>query len=73
MRFRLSDCGRSMLGRRQIERAVAEREIVRTWPMRGTLHFLAAADVHWMLELLTPRILQVRRRVRRNSGSTTRR
>lgn len=31
--------------------------IVRTWPMRGTLHFLAAADVHWMLELLTPRIL----------------
>ena len=56
-----------------IERAVAEREIVRTWPMRGTLHFLAAADVHWMLELLTPRILQVRRRVRRNSGSTTRR
>ncbi len=30
-----------------IERAVAEREIVRTWPMRGTLHFLAAADVHW--------------------------
>ncbi len=30
-----------------IERAVAEREIVRTWPMRGTLHFLAAADVRW--------------------------
>ena len=25
--------------------------------MRGTLHFVAAADVRWMLELLTPRIV----------------
>ena len=25
--------------------------------MRGTLHFVAAADIHWMLDLLTPRIL----------------
>jgi len=40
-----------------VERAIAERKIVRTWPMRGTLHFVAAADVHWMLDLLTPRIL----------------
>jgi hypothetical protein len=40
-----------------IERAVAERRIVRTWPMRGTLHFVAAEDVRWMLELGTPRIV----------------
>jgi hypothetical protein len=40
-----------------IERALADRKIVRTWPMRGTLHFVAAADVRWMLELLTPRIV----------------
>ena len=40
-----------------IEQAIANRTIVRTWPMRGTLHFVAAADVRWMLELLTPRIL----------------
>ncbi|MFN7930827.1 MAG: winged helix DNA-binding domain-containing protein [Blastocatellia bacterium] len=40
-----------------IERALAERAIIRTWPMRGTLHFVAAADVWWMLELLTPRIV----------------
>jgi hypothetical protein len=40
-----------------VERAVAERAVVRTWPMRGTLHFVAAADVRWMLELLTPRVL----------------
>ncbi|MGI8819764.1 MAG: winged helix DNA-binding domain-containing protein [Chthoniobacterales bacterium] len=40
-----------------VEQAIAARQIVRTWPMRGTLHFVAAEDVHWMLELLTPRIL----------------
>ena len=45
-----------------IERAIAERAIVRTWPMRGTLHFVAAADVRWMLDLLTPRIVEGRAR-----------
>jgi Winged helix DNA-binding domain len=40
-----------------IERALADRTIIRTWPMRGTLHFVAAADIRWMLELLTPRIV----------------
>jgi hypothetical protein len=40
-----------------VERAIADRTIVRTWPMRGTLHFVAAADVRWMLELLTPRVI----------------
>lgn len=40
-----------------IERALADRTIVRTWPMRGTLHFVTAADVRWMLKLLTPRII----------------
>src|SRR6185295_9649003 len=40
-----------------IERALAERTILRTWPMRGTLHFVAAEDARWMLELMTPRII----------------
>ncbi len=40
-----------------VERALAEREIVRCWPMRGTLHFVAAEDARWMLELLAPRVL----------------
>lgn len=40
-----------------IEQALADRTIIRTWPMRGTLHFVAAADVRWMLELLTPRVV----------------
>jgi hypothetical protein len=39
-----------------IEQALADRTIIRTWPMRGTLHFVAAADIRWMLELLTPRV-----------------
>jgi Winged helix DNA-binding domain len=45
-------------GREQdIERALADRSIVRTWPMRGTLHFVAGADARWMVELLGPRIV----------------
>lgn len=40
-----------------VEHAIRERQIVRTWPMRGTLHFVAAPDVRWMLALLTPRVL----------------
>ena len=39
-----------------VEKALAERSIVRCWPMRGTLHFVAAEDVRWMLELLSPRV-----------------
>ena len=40
-----------------IEQSIVNRTIVRTWPMRGTLHFVAAADVRWLLKLLTPRII----------------
>lgn len=40
-----------------VEDAIERREIVRCWPMRGTLHFVAAEDVRWMLELLAPRVL----------------
>lgn len=40
-----------------IRRAIAEARIVRTWPMRGTLHFIAGEDLGWMLRLLGPGIL----------------
>jgi hypothetical protein len=40
-----------------VEQAIADRTIIRTWPMRGTLHFVAATDVRWMLTLLTPRVV----------------
>jgi hypothetical protein len=42
-----------------VEDALAARRLVRTWPMRGTLHIVAAADVRWMLALLAPRVLAV--------------
>jgi hypothetical protein len=45
-----------------IEQAIEARTIVRTWAMRGTLHFVASADVGWMLELLTPPIIAASRR-----------
>lgn len=40
-----------------VENAIAQRAIVRTWPMRGTLHFVAPNDARWMLQLLTPRVI----------------
>lgn len=40
-----------------VEAAVSRGEIIRTWPMRGTLHFVAADDIRWMLDLLTPRVI----------------
>jgi len=40
-----------------VEAAITNKQIVRTWPMRGTLHFVPAEDVRWMLELMTPRVL----------------
>lgn len=40
-----------------IEQAIAQREIVRTWPMRGTIHYVAPEDARWMLGLLTPRVI----------------
>lgn len=42
----------------QVEAAIAAKQIVRTWPMRGTIHFVAPADVRWMLDLLTPRVMR---------------
>jgi ribosomal protein L16/L10AE len=29
---------------KEVEQAISDRRIVRTWPMRGTLHFVGAAD-----------------------------
>ena len=40
-----------------VERALTGRRLVRTWALRGTLHLVAAADIHWMLALLMPRII----------------
>ena len=41
-----------------VEAALASGEIVRSWPMRGTLHFTAAEDLGWMLDLTAIRMVQ---------------
>ena len=52
-----------------VEQAIADRDIVRTWPMRGTLHFVAAEDVRWMQGLLAPRVIaRDRARIERDFG-----
>ena len=40
-----------------VERAIADGKIVRTWPMRGTIHFVPPEDARWMLELSASRML----------------
>lgn len=40
-----------------VEAAFDRGEIVKTWPMRGTLHLLAAEDLPWVLPLTTPRVI----------------
>jgi hypothetical protein len=40
-----------------VEAALADRSVIRTWPMRGTLHFVAAADARWIVELLAARMV----------------
>jgi hypothetical protein len=40
-----------------VEAAFDAGEIVRSWPMRGTLHVVAADDLGWLLELNAPRAL----------------
>jgi hypothetical protein len=40
-----------------VEAAVERREALRTWPMRGTVHYVPPRDAHWMLELMGRRAL----------------
>jgi hypothetical protein len=51
-----------------IEAAINGRQIVRTWPLRGTIHFVAAADLRWMLALTGARQLEKSQSVLRNMG-----
>ena len=44
--------------RLEVEAALAARTIVRTWPMRGTLHVVGADDIRWLLALLAPRVIK---------------
>ncbi len=41
-----------------VERAIADRTLIRTWAMRGTLHLVAADDAIWLLDLIGPRMIE---------------
>jgi hypothetical protein len=45
-----------------VEKTIASRVILRTWPMRGTIHFVAAEDARWMLALMAPRSIDAHRK-----------
>ncbi|MBS1836065.1 MAG: AlkZ family DNA glycosylase [Actinobacteria bacterium] len=41
----------STLDAADVHDATVQRQVLRTWPMRGTIHFVPAIDAGWMLEL----------------------
>ena len=47
-----------------VEQAINDRAIVRTWPMRGTIHFITPADIRWVLALSAPKALRDNARLR---------
>jgi hypothetical protein len=40
-----------------VQAALDAGEVVRCWPMRGTLHLVAAEDLGWLRDLCCPRVL----------------
>jgi Winged helix DNA-binding domain len=51
-----------------VDRAGADRDVTRTWAMRGTLHLVATADVRWMTGLFGPVFARKDRRRRLQLG-----
>lgn len=45
-------------GLESVRSALDDGEIVRSWPMRGTLHLVAPEDLRWMLSITTPRMIR---------------
>lgn len=53
-----------------VEMAIADKSIIRTWPMRGTIHYVAAEDARWMLKLLARRGISSNRSMYHRLGLT---
>ncbi|MBC3761807.1 winged helix DNA-binding domain-containing protein [Quadrisphaera oryzae] len=51
-----------------VRAALDDGRLVRTWPMRGTLHLLTAADAGWVTRLLGPRAVQAAAKRMRDAG-----
>ena len=56
--------------RGDVEAALNGGTVVRSWPMRGTLHLVAADDLPWLIDLLGPRVLAGAPARRRQLGIT---
>jgi hypothetical protein len=41
----------------EVEESLTDKIIVRSWVMRGTLHFVASVDLRWLLTLLAPTVI----------------
>jgi hypothetical protein len=41
----------------ELDAALERGEAIRTWPMRGTIHYVPPRDAHWMLDLMGARLL----------------
>jgi hypothetical protein len=50
--------------------ALEDGAILRTWPMRGTIHLVPAEDAHWMIDLMGSKMLATGHRRRENLGLT---
>lgn len=46
----------------QIEAAIAEKKIVRTWLMRGTLFLTTDRDLRWLLDVMGERVIAISQR-----------
>jgi hypothetical protein len=44
--------------RASIEKSIADVKILRTWPMRGTIHFVPPEDAKWMVQLTAERMIR---------------
>jgi len=51
-----------------VEAAIERGEILRTWPMRGTMHFIPSEDARWMLDLCASRTVKSMARRRDGAG-----
>jgi hypothetical protein len=52
----------------EIVRILESRNVIRTWPQRGTLHFVTAQNAHWQVGLSAMRLLKGAATRQRNLG-----
>jgi winged helix DNA-binding protein len=55
-----------------VRSAFQRGEVVKSWPLRGTLHLVAAEDLAWMLPVFTPRVISAARKRHSDLGISER-